>query len=439
MKTLRFISTFVMLALAAAVTAGSIYVTASAAAQQEASGFGLDTVESTPVPDVTDLSRVPIGGASTQLDKAQILHSSQSHVILDENGGFKGRLSSLGNLDGQPVPSAKINIRLAQHGAIIGATTTDSNGRFSFTGLPEGVVAIWAEGENTLMLFSCVLFGHDTSLPENDALKASQLELDMDSAVASGADVAAAKALIFQQMNSHDLRFSGIVTADEQQFPFGSGELSTVLRHRRVRLQNDGTLRGEIGLLDERTGRLREVLDLTVYFVRNGIRVASAVVGNDGGFIANNLTPGVHSVVVSGRDGVLVSSVDIVGTNYEDNTVEGAAAGDFIPVRKVESSLNLADVFSGCPVGLGNGGAFGVGGGVGGLNNLAAVPLGTPFPGGGGGYAGGSGGGFSGGGGGGGGIGGGGGLGALLAGGLAGAAGYLAGQNSNNTPASPGL
>jgi len=443
MKTFRFISTFAMLALATVVTAGSMYVTARAAAQQDSAEFDLTPPETAPalpkfagdvsVPDV----KAALEQFDAALDKSKILRSSQSHVILDANGGFNGRLSSLGKLDGQPVASANISLRLAQHGAIIGSATTDSNGRFSFTSMPEGVVAIWAEGENTLMLYSFVLFGHDTTLPENAALVTSQLELDMDLAVASGADVAAAKELIFAQMNSQDLRFSGDVTADDQQFPFGSGEISTVLQNRIVSLQNDGTLRGEIGLLDERTGRLREVLDLTVYFLRNGVRVASAAVANDGGFIANNLTPGVHSVVVAGKDGVMVSSVNIVGTTYEDNTIEDAAAGDFIPVLKVESSLNLAGGFAGCPVGPGNAGAFGggSGGGSNGSNNLAALPAGSPVPGGGG-YSGGGGGGFSGGGGGGG-IGGGGGLGALLAGGIGGAIGYLVGQNDD--PASPGI
>lgn len=427
-----------MLGFAAVVTAGSLYVTASAAAQQESSGFDLGTAESTPVPDAPDLSTAPVVGLNSPLDKAMILKNSQSHVILDENGGFSGRLSSLSSSNGQPIASANISIRLAQHGAIIGSTTTDAEGRFSFESMPEGVVAIWAEGESALMLFSFVLFGHNTTLPENAALKASELELDMDSVVASGADIAAVKELLSSQITSGDKRFVGEVTEEDQQFPFGGGELAVTLRHRRVSLQNDGTLRGEIGLLDERTGRLREILDLTVHFVRNGVRVASAEVSKSGGFIANGLAPGVHSVVVVGRDGIMVSSVDVVGTTYEGNTVEDAGVGEFTPVSKVANSLYLAGGFSGSPVGSGNGGAFG--GGSGGSGNgsgqagiTGPVP-GSPYANGGGFPGGTSGGGF---GGGGGGFGGGGGLGALLAGGIGAGLGYLAGDR-NKKASSPG-
>ena len=431
-----------MLALAAAVTAGSMYVTASAAAQQETTESQFTS------PDTADIAgpaglQAAIEGVNAALDKTQILRNEQSHVILDENGGFTGQVSSLQNSDGQKIPAANLSVRLAQHGAVIGSTTTDTDGRFSFTGLPEGVVAIWAEGENALMLFSVVLFAKNSAVPENAGLQTTPKELDLDSALSSGADIPTVKELMSPYLNVPVPRFGGGITAGDQEFSYGSGEASTIIQNHRVRLLNDGTLRGEMGLLDERTGRFREVLDLTVHFVRNGVRVTSSEVSSNGGFIASGLTPGVYSVVVVGQDGVMVTSVDIVGTTYEENQVQNAKLGDYTPVSAVAGSLILAGGFTGSPSGSANAGAlagssssggFGVGGGVPGVVNSPVTN-----PGGGGGYSGGGGGGFSGGGGGGGGIGGGGGLGALLAGGLAGAAGYLAGQNNNDNAASPGL
>ncbi len=441
MKTLRFISTFAMLALATVVTAGSMYVTASAAAQQEqpaefgdalvAPAPGQDTPAApqvVPVPDV----EAALEKLDAVLDKTQILRGSQNHIILDENGGFNGRLSSLRNSDGEQIPAADLSVMLAHHGSIVGSTTTDASGRFSFTGLPEGVVAIWAEGENSLVLFSFVLFGKNSAIPENAGLAAAQVELDMDSALASGADVMTVKELISPFMSMQDKRFANEVAADDQEFSFGSGDPSTTLRHRRVRLQNDGSLKGEFNILDERTGRHREVLDMTVHFVRNGVRVASSEVSNDGSFIATGLTPGVHSVVAVGQDGVLVCAVDLVGMNYEDNQAEGAGAGEFKPVSTVAAFLG----FSGSPVGPGNLGAFAgaSGGGPGQIAANAVPPVSAPNAMGGG--TSGGGGGF---GGGGGGFGGGGGLGALLAGGIGGAIGYLLGDNNNDPPASPGI
>ncbi|MBC7965737.1 MAG: hypothetical protein H7Z17_07395 [Fuerstia sp.] len=444
MKTLRFISTFAMLALATVVTAGSMYVTASAAAQQEATDeFNVAPVVPAPVQDTSAAAEVvPVPDVEAALekldaalDKTQILRGSQSHIILDENGGFNGRISSLRNADGEQVPVANLRVVLAHHGSTVGSTTTDASGRFTFTGLPEGVVAIWAEGENSLMLFSCVLFGKNSAIPENAGLAAAQVELDMDSAVAFGPDVMTVKELISPYMSMQDKRFANEVAAEDQEFSFGSGDPSTTLRHRRVRLQNDGSLKGEIHILDERTGRHREVLDLTAHFVRNGVRVASSEVSNDGSFVATGLTPGVHSVVAVGQDGVLVCGVDVVGMNYEDNQAEDAGAGEFKPVNAVAAFLD----FSGSPVGPGNLGAFSgsPGGGPGGGGApVVGYPTYTNPGGGGAPGGGGSGGGY---GGGGGGFGGGGGLGALLAGGIGGAIGYLVGQNNNDDPASPGI
>ena len=448
MKTLRFISTFVMLALATVVTAGSMYVTASAAAQQGLTEFKVAPPKTAPLPNApgtADMLPVPDLEAAIQrldaaLDKTQILSDRQHHVILDEKGGFRGRLSSLSNGDGGRISAANLKITLAHHGLEVSSTMTDANGRFSFTGLPEGVVAIWAEGENSLMLFSFVLSGQNTAVAGNADLLASQVELGMDSAVASGADIGTVKGLISPYMSTQDKRFASDVAAEDQEFNFGSGEVSTTLRHHQVRLQNDGSLNGEINILDERTGRHREVLDITVHFVRNGVRVASSEVSNDGSFSATGLGPGVHSVVAAGQDGVLVCSVDIVGTTYEDNPAKDAGGGQFTPVSTVASSLMLGG-FSGSPVGPRNLGAFSGSSGRGGPGQTAmnsAPPAGSPYA-----NGGGSGGGFGGGGSGGsgGGFGGGGGLGALLAGGIGGAIGYLVGDNKNNndSPASPGI
>lgn len=437
MKTLRFISTIAMLALATVVTAGSMYVTVSAAAQQEAPAV----VQDVPVaPEVIPGLDAAIAGLEPALDKTQILRGYQSHVILDANGGFNGRLSSLRNVNGEQVPAANLQVRLAQHGAVIGSTTTDANGRFSFTGLPGGVVAIWAEGENSLMLFSVVLFGHNTAIPENAGLDAAQLELDVDSAIASGSDIPAIKELLSPYLNIEAKRFQNAITAEDEEFSFGSGEAATTIAHHRVRLQNDGTLLGEMNLLDERTGRVREVLDLTIHFVKNGVGVASSEVSNDGRFIASGLTPGVHSIVVVGQDGVLVCSVDLVGTNDQGSQAQRSGVGEFTPVSTVATSLKLAGGFGGSPVGTANAGALsgssgsGSSGVAGGLadEQLATTGLGAACAPGGGPVGGGGGGG--------GGEGGGLGLGGLL--GLAGLGlGALAlAQSDNDDPCcSPGI
>ena len=143
-----------------------------------------------------------------------------------------GRLSSLSNVGGGKIPTANLKIILAHHGLEVSSTMTDADGRFSFTGLPEGVVAIWAEGENSFMLFSFVLFGQNTAVAENADLKASSVEFGMDSAVASGTDIAIVKGLVSPYLNTEDKRFASDVAAEDQEFNFGSYEISTTLRHQ---------------------------------------------------------------------------------------------------------------------------------------------------------------------------------------------------------------
>ena len=97
MKTIRFISTFAMLALATVVTAGSLYVTASAAAQQEVDSIAV-AVQENIVPDenplVNDvvvqedpLSTLNAGPVAT-LTPDQIVSDRSQSVLLDAEGGF---------------------------------------------------------------------------------------------------------------------------------------------------------------------------------------------------------------------------------------------------------------------------------------------------------------------------------------------------------------
>lgn len=102
----------------------------------------------------------------------------------------------------------------------------------------------------------------------------------------------------------------------------GAGEVSATVQRHRVRLQNDGSLKGEANIIDERTGRVRETLDLTVHFVKDGVNVASSEIANDGSFIATGLSPGVHSIVAVGQDGIMVTAVDLVGMNDEDHQAQ---------------------------------------------------------------------------------------------------------------------
>jgi hypothetical protein len=171
---------------------------------------------------------------------------------------------------------------------------------------------------------------------------------------------------------------------------------------------------------------LREVLDLTVYFLQNGDIATDTIVERNGAFKADGLRPGVYSLVGVGEDGTFAMSVEVLGPEYEP--AAGVSLSGYRPVA-VAAEL----VFSVAPANAANfnrSNANSLTNQPGSSSSPPAV-AGTTPPGAG------TGGGGTGGGGGGAG-GGGGGLGAALGAAALGGAAFLAGQESNDTPASPG-
>lgn len=427
MKSTKFMFTFAVFGLAASVTAGSVYVTARAGAQQEVEEVVNEVEAASAVVEVS-------GAISTPLAPEQVISNRSQDIFLDAAGGFSGRLSRLAGKD-NTLPSSGVTVKVVQDGVAVGEATTNDDGVFSFTGLKPGVAALLSYSEDSFLLFGL-------RLVEPDDKNAASVETDIDSVVVRGADLETVRSIIAAQLTNGDVRFNVEQTLSDEAFPYGTGDVSTSLVGHRVMLQADGSLKGAISLMDERTGRLREVLDLTVYFVRDGKVVGKALVGNDGGFSVTGLNPGIHSVVGVGNDGTFAMGVEILGSEYEDAAVDGSSRGSYRPVA-VTALLQMSIA----PAGAGNfnqGNAGGLTGGsldsgvpgVAGTAPPAPAPAGAPPGAGGGGAFGGGGGGPVGGGGAG--AGGGiGGLGALLGAGLGAGIGYAVGQD--DAPASAGI
>ncbi len=410
MKSNQFFSGIALVGLAASVTAGSMYVSLSAASPQEspveAEGLvaegGNQAAAQAVVEDVAKSIQQPLA-------PDQVIHSRSHDVVLDASGAFSGKLSAYGS--GSEAAAAKgVSVKVIQEGVESGKASTDDQGNFLIAGLKPGVAALLAYSENGFMLYGINLVAAD----ENHD---SANEIDIDSALVSGADVGIVRQLISSKLPKADLRFDSTAADDDQKFPFGGGDLSTSVARHRVQLQKDGRLRGSISLMDDRTGRFREVLDLTVYFVQEGKIVGKSEVENNGEFLIAGLEPGFHSVVGVGKDGTFALGVEIVGAEQE---VAQAGSLQYRTVAVMASlEMNVA------PANAGNFNSTNSADLTGGSVTPGATPPGAPpgTPG-----AGGAGGGGAGAGGGG---GGGGGLGALLGGAIGAGAGYLAGQNDS--------
>ena len=438
MKLLKTLTPYFMLGMAACVAAGAIFVTVQAASQNEEQG---NTEVVRPVPNVavpTDQA-VPVHQAvptelppppdksinatvvamidDEQLDPAEVHNGRQHNVRLNFAGEFNGRLSSLSRT-GIPIPASQVNVRIVQHGIVLAATITDDRGAFSFTGLSEGVVALIATNKEAVLLTSVRLVNHDSPGADPQAVPES-----FHSIVVAGADFKVASDLILRGLPDGDRRFSEAPSEKEKTYNFGTGESSTSVSHRQVQLNADGNLDGHINIMDSRTGRHREIVDLTLHVIHDGILVAQTRVAPDGSFSVSGLAPGVHSVVGTGSDGTLALGFEIMqpvaaldGREKYKLTllVQG---GGFSASGVTADNLNQQNVnqVTGGDLGGPGSGAPGAGAGA------------PTAPAGGGTGGGGSGGGGSGGGGG----------GALLGAALGAAVGAAVANNNDDAPASP--
>ncbi len=428
MKPQRFLYKFLALGLAAATTFGSMYATVQAAVQQDekaAQEFvekaaasqeeASDAVQQAPKADGE-------GVPAPALAPEEVRHGRDQTIVLDADGKFAGRLIALGGGD---APAVGYKVKVLQGGEVKGTAVTNEDGKFEITGVTPGVGGLLAFNADGLIILGCRF-----AAPEGDIV-AEEAELDLSSAVVMNADVKVARQMIaaaLSQFGSGELRFTEEPKAEDEEFKFGQGEKSTSLFAQPVKLQDDGTLKGEVNILDERTGRHREIKNMTVNFLRDGQVIHAAEVNNNGDFSATGLIPGLYSVVGTGSDGVFAIGIEVLGS-----TQEAVKPGDAIPV-----SLDEGGGLCIGAMGLGNLNPEDVSdltdNTINPDNSSLAGPV-PPGPAPAGGMAGPGGGGLGGAGGGGGGIGGGGGLGALIGAGIAGAVGFAVGKNDK--PASP--
>jgi hypothetical protein len=422
MKIRNYFLTILSLSLATTVTAGSMFITLNAAALQESApeatrtavqdAFGLQNAD----PAVDEVPQI-VPNFVPPLLPEEILHDRSQKIVLDSEGAFRGQLSAL--VGSSSAPASGYTVKVLQNGVAVAVTTTNEEGKFSFKGLQPGVAGILAFTEKGLMLFGAHLVA-----PNPLAGDTPEVQLSMDSAVVAEADVALARELILSGLTREALRFSEAATEEDDKFFYGKGEPSTSLFNQPIQLRPDGTLHGSVSLLDERTGRIREVLDMSVFFLRNGRISQSAAVNRNGSFAVSGLTPGLYSVVGKGLDGAFAVGVEVLAA--ESNAVAGIHSGDALPV-----SIRALPEFNAGAVGPTNLNSDNVGD----VSDGTMKPPGPPGPGPNPQPGMGSGGGGAGGGGAG---GGGGGLGALIGAIAGGIAGYVAGQNNNdNNPASP--
>lgn len=425
MKLLKTLTPFVVLGMALCVTIGSVYMTVQAAAQQdpveagaeaaaEAAANPFDTGEAdaqnaqvVPAPaaaggeavtvapdaDVVVADTVVVADEVSVAAPVAIPAEQRTHTIfLDSSGAFTGQLSTYLDNDGNLTAVDDIHVQVIRQGQVIGEADTNDDGSFTISGLTPGSAALLALGPDGFLLFGLRF----AATPPTAV--GGPVELQMDSAVVSGRNVDAAMSLMFGEYGISAFAFdTGPGVRGTSGYPTPEGPKSTLLRHHPIRLQPDGTLVGRVLLIDPVTGALKPVDDLTLHFLRDGVEVATSIVGADGTFSALNLAPGVYAVASTGEDGVTAMSVHLLDApataaleqqGYKLTAIDEVLNLTVVPVPTINTLLQnqepgeppaappLLPPVGGGALGGGAGGG-GAGGGGGGLGALAAGALGA--------------------------------------------------------------
>ncbi len=400
MKIMKLVPGFAALTLACATTVGSMYVTLSAAAENEAANATV--IEEGEI--ATDLTGITLAAR------------------------LAGRISTITPGSGDLVPASGVSVSLAPaNGQGIVSASTDAEGVYALGEVGTGAYTLSANSSQGLMTFGVIVSGNALAENQNNALTPVSLKLDsqdiqLNSTLVPAGDISAVRAIVAAAVGA---RIAAVPEGDESDAVLTSqpvlaiNDPPTAYAHEQVQLNANGGLDGHVRLIDGTSLQIAPVNDLRVHLVSDGVEATSARVNRDGSFSVPSVLPGVYSMVVAGTDGISASGIDVVG-NFAANGNPLNGEFKLASVTRAAAAASTA-VISGqggaaaAGLGVGNGGSDGgggappiVGGPPGGPFPTGPAPFGPGgfpggIPGGGGGFAGGGGG-----------FGGGGGLGALL-------------------------
>ncbi len=301
MKPFRLLPvSLVALIMSIGVTAGSLYVTVDAA---------LRRATSEPVGPLTMVTG--IASDATMVE-----------VPLTAGGGLKARFSAISTPSGVLLPSSDLDVVLiAANGRRI-QEATDADGVCSFVGLKPGLYTITAMGVQGRVSYGVRLTAADQPLAgRNSGHKwvpvTVGLDVVLDSALTPARDSDAIDRII-DSVTVTPVEFAETAARSHSsqavpaQFDVAQ-EDSTYTGHEPIQLNGNGSLDGQVGMLDPVTGQSTPISDLTVSFITENRVVAETRVNPDGSFVQANLLPGVYSMVVAGKDGIGYMGVDVIG------------------------------------------------------------------------------------------------------------------------------
>ena len=291
------------LALSLGVTVGSLYVTVSAA------------VSNLAATDATEVS-VPVAVSRTSIT----VDSTFCDVPLTADGSLTARFSGINVPSGELEPASDLEVTLVSADGTEITTSTAVDGLCLFSNVTPGPYTINVDGPQGRLSYGIRAVTGDVDVAEtqtgNKAVPVSvSLAPRVDSALAPSRDSAALDSVISSVIVTpvEGTAASSGGAAMETGMGSASAAAETYLGHEPIRLNLDGSLEGQLALLDPVTGNVTPVKDLTVRFISNDEVVAITTVNPDGSFVQSNMLPGIYSMVVAGSDAIGYIGIEVVG------------------------------------------------------------------------------------------------------------------------------
>ncbi len=306
MKWPRFLSSgLIALTMSVGVTAGSIYVTVSAAAGNSAAVSAVNE---------SSIVGAPVSTSAT-------IDAAFSDVSLKADGSLTARFSGVSILSGKLEPAADVKVTLISVDGTRTTTSTDADGFCGFEELTPGLYTINAEGPQGKLSYGIRAVSGNLAVAEKrsgeQAVPVSiRMAPVLDSALTPARDANSLDNVINSVVVTpveDTAAASGGTATETSSVAAGMRVTDTYLRHESIQLNLDGSLLGQLALLDPVSGNITPVKDLTVSFISDDEVVAITTVNPDGSFVQANLLPGIYSMVVVGRDAIGYIGIEVLG------------------------------------------------------------------------------------------------------------------------------
>ena len=233
---------------------------------------------------IATVPTIPVAVVSTA--PARMTAVRNHTITLNEEGEVQGRVASINHKTKVPTGLSEVTVYFAQNGRVVQKAYTNEDGTFVAKGLTEGVYSFVAG--NDVSFATC-----GVRVVKGDNEKENYIEI-----ASISPNVEAVQELIKKAVPEM-VRQDMVAQRDGKVDVAGSN---------RVELDGD-TLKGRIVSLT--SDKLNS--GTTAHLFKGNEKVSEFEISTDGTFEVAGVTPGVHDIVVIGKDGMAAVSFEAVG------------------------------------------------------------------------------------------------------------------------------